>query len=213
MTYWADEEIETPEVLGDVSWDHEESGHSQTGVNELSSVVGTGHGFETVNPLKLIMKLIQIWRPTGGTILDLFAGSGTTGHAILKLNYEQAANRRFILIEQGRPENGDSYAKTLTVDRLRRIVEGSWAKRKEKPLGAGFTFKTLEKKVDAKTLLLMERDEMIDTVMASHSGSGSRRSTVLITVGDERDPYSYFVAKNASNEGVYLRPVRFRVKY
>ncbi|EJK80902.1 site-specific DNA-methyltransferase [Rhizobium sp. AP16] len=205
MTYWADEDIDEPEVLGDVSWDHEESGHSQTGVNELTAVVGSGHGFETVKPLKLITKLIQIWCPPKGTVLDPFAGSGTTGHAVLKLNHEQEADRRFILIEQGRPENGDSYAKTLTVDRLRRVVEGAWvAKVKEPPYRSGFTFKTLEKKVDSRTLLLMERDEMIDAVIASHSSTGSRRSAALIPVYDERKPYSYLVARNAGNEGIFL---------
>lgn len=202
MTYWADEDIEDPEVLGAVSWDHEESGHSQTGVTELTSIVGKGHGFETVKPMKLMTKLIQIWCPPNGTVLDPFAGSGTTGHAVLKLNSDQHADRRFILIEQGRPENGDSYAKTLTVDRLRRVIEGDWAsKKKHAALGSGFTFKTLEKRVDAATLLLMERDEMIDTVIASHTGN--RRSAALIPVGED-EPYKYLVAKNANDEGIYL---------
>ncbi|CDQ45686.1 site-specific DNA-methyltransferase [Mycolicibacterium neoaurum] len=204
LTYWADEDIEDPEVLGDVSWDHEDSGHSQTGVTELSNIVGSGHGFETVKPMKLITKLIQIWCPTNGTVLDPFAGSGTTGHAVLELNEVQGADRRFILVEQGRPDNGDSYAKTLTVERLRRVIDGDWSKRATAPLGGGFTFKTLEKKVDAKTLLLMERDEMIDTVIASHSSTGMRRNATLIALGGDAEPYTYLVAKNAANEGIYL---------
>ncbi|EFO90149.1 hypothetical protein CRE_21673 [Caenorhabditis remanei] len=176
MTYWADDDMgEDPDVLGDVSWEHQESGHSQAGVNELTAIVGAGHGFETVKPMKLITKLIQIWCPPNGIVLDPFAGSGTTGHAVLHLNHEQGSERRFILIEQGRPENGDSYAKTLTVDRLRRVISGAWeGKRKHVGLGGGFTFKVLEKKVDAKTLLLMERDEMVDTVIASHSSTADR---------------------------------------
>ncbi|WP_417502352.1 site-specific DNA-methyltransferase [Marinobacter sp.] len=204
MTYWADEDIEGPEVIGDVSWDHEESGHSQTGVTELSNIVGSGHGFETVKPMKLMTKLIQIWCPSNGTVLDPFAGSGTTGHAVLKLNHDQDTDRRFILIEQGCPERGDPYARALTADRLKRVVNGTWSNGKGHALGSGFTFKVLEKKVDAKTLLLMERDEMIDTIIASHSSTGSRRSAALITVGNENEPYAYLVAKNASNEGIYL---------
>ena len=204
MTYWADEDMDDPEVLGSVSWDHEQSGHSQTGVDELTAIVGAGHGFETVKPMKLMTKIIQIWCPPNGTVLDLFAGSGTTGHAVLKLNHDQGAERRFILVEQGRPENGDSYAKTLTVDRLKRVIDGRWADRKSHAaLGGGFTFKTLEKRVDAKTLLMMERDEMIDTVIASHSSTGSRRGPVLIPVPDEA-AYTYLVARNANNEGIYL---------
>ncbi len=205
MTYWADDDMDGPDLLGAISWDHEESGHSQTGVDELTAIVGAGHGFETVKPMKLMTKIIQIWCPRNGTVLDPFAGSGTTGHAVLALNHEQEADRRFILVEQGRPEYGDSYAKTLTVDRLRRAIEGAWSGRKTRvALGGGFTFKTLEKKVDARTLLLMERDEMIDTVIASHSSTRGRRSSLLIPVGDGERVYTYLVARNANAEGIFL---------
>lgn len=111
MTYWADEDYEQPLQIGSQSWDHEESGHSQTGINELDAVVGKGHAFKTVKPLKLIKKIIQIWAPSDGLVLDPFAGSGTTGHAVLELNHEANAHRRFILIEQGNTEKGDHYAK------------------------------------------------------------------------------------------------------
>ena len=203
-TYWADEEYLEPIELGSTSWDWEQSGLSQTGVKELTSIVGADHGFTTVKPLKLMMKLIQLWAPSGGTVLDPFAGSGTTGHAVLGLNEMSESDRRFILIEQGRPERGDSYAKSLTADRLARVVNGNWANGQGKPLAGGFTFKQLEKKVDAKTLLLMERDEMVDTVIASHSSTGSRRAAVLIPVERHSEPYAYLVAKNAANEGIFL---------
>lgn len=157
-----------------------------------------------MKPLKLMMKLIQLWAPDGGTVLDPFAGSGTTGHAVLALNSMSGSDRRFILVEQGRPERGDSYARGLTAKRLQKVISGKWSNGKGHALAGGFTFKVLEKKVDAKTLLLMERDEMIDTVIASHSSTGSRRSAALITVGNENEPYAYLVAKNASNEGIYL---------
>lgn len=203
MTYWSDENIEEPEVLGAVSWDYEESGHSQTGVNELSAIVGKGHGFETVKPLVLMKKLIQIWCPPSGTVLDPFAGSGTTGQAVLALNDSEEADRRFILVEQGRPDNGDSYARTLTVDRLTRVMSGDWANGKGVAVGGGFSFKTLTKQVDSKTLLLMERDEMVDTVVASHSNAGRRRGAAVNPVGSDGQ-YKYLVAKNADNEGIYL---------
>ena len=204
MTYWADDDHEFPEALGALSWEHAESGHSQTGVDELSAVVGRDHGFRTVKPLRLIQKIIQIWCPPDGTVLDPFAGSGTTGHAVLGINELTGSDRRFILVEQGRPERGDSYARVLTADRLARAISGDWVNGSGKPLTGGFTFTQLEKKVDAKTLLLMERDEMIDTVIASHSSTGSRRATVLITVERDVEPYAYLVAKNAANEGIFL---------
>ncbi|QGX92489.1 site-specific DNA-methyltransferase [Tatumella sp. TA1] len=204
VTYWADDELEVPVELGSTSWDFEESGRSSDGSSELTSVVGKGHGFTTVKPLKLMMKLIQLWAPDQGAVLDPFAGSGTTGHAVLALNHLSGSDRRFILVEQGRPERGDTYARALTAERLKKVIDGNWANGKGHALGGGFTFKMLEKKVDANTLLLMERDEMIDTVISSHSSTSNRRSAALITVNDEKKPYSYLVAKNASNEGIYL---------
>lgn len=204
MTYWADDDHDFPEALGAISWEHAQSGHSQTGVDELSAVVGRDHGFRTVKPLRLIQKIIQIWCPPDGTVLDPFAGSGTTGHAVLALNEMAGGDRRFILVEQGRPDRGDSYARALTADRLSRAISGDWVNGNGKPLAGGFTFKQLEKKVDAKTLLLMERDEMIDTVIASHSSTGTRRAAVLIPVERDAEPYDYLVAKNAANEGIFL---------
>jgi adenine-specific DNA-methyltransferase len=202
MTFWAHDDHEFPEALGSISWEHEQSGHSQTGVDELTALVGTDHGFKTVKPLRLFQKIIQIWCPNNGVVLDPFAGSGTTGHAVLALNNLVGAERRFILIEQGRPESADSYAKTLTADRLARAVSGRWANRNGVPLGGGFDFRTLTKTVDATALLQMEREEMVDTVIASYFDSSRRRGSGLIRFSEPA--FSYLVARNADDEGFYL---------
>lgn len=135
VTYWSDtdlaSEILTDIDLGSTSWDYSESGRSADGVAELTAVVGQGHGFSTVKPLKLMTKIIQLWCRPDGIVLDPFAGSGTTGHAVLELNKEADTNRRFILIEQGNTEKGDHYAKTLTAERVKRVISGDWSKTKK----------------------------------------------------------------------------------
>lgn len=201
-TFWADEDHEFPEVLGSTSWEHEQSGHSQTGVNELTAIVGKDHGFKTVKPLRLFEKLIQIWCPGDGTVLDPFAGSGTTGHAVLALNETAGTDRRFVLIEQGRPERGDSYARSLTADRLARVISGRWANDKGAPLPGGFEFRQLTKRVDAEALLQMEREEMVDTVVSSYFDSSRRRGPNLQRCSDPS--YAYMVATNSEDEGFYL---------
>lgn len=201
-TFWADDDHEFPEVLGSTSWQHEQSGHSQTGVNELTAIVGKDHGFKTVKPLRLFEKLIQIWCPADGIVVDPFAGSGTTGHAVLALNETAGTDRRFILIEQGRPERGDSYARSLTADRLGRVISGKWANGKGTSLPGGFEFRQLTKRVDAQALLQMEREEMVDTVVSSYFDSSRRRGPNLERCIDPS--YSYLVAKNADDEGFYL---------
>lgn len=204
MTYWAEDEYEIPTELGAVSWEHENSGHSQTGVKELDAIVGPNHGFATVKPLQLFQKIIQLWCPPDGCVLDPFAGSGTTGHAVLANNHQTEADRRFILIEQGRPERGDSYAQTLTADRLSRVCNGDWANGHGAELGGGFTFIRLGKKVDATALLQMERDEMLDTVIGSHFDANRRRGEQLVRVGDEGASFRYLIARNLDDEGFFL---------
>ncbi len=92
-TFWSDDEF-YPLDLDSISWEHEESGTSDIGKSELNAIVGRAHGFDTVKPLKLFTKLISIWCPPNGIVLDAFAGSGTTGHAVVHLN-QHGANRRF----------------------------------------------------------------------------------------------------------------------
>lgn len=202
MTYWADEDIDEPEILGSTSWDHVESGHSQAGVNELTAVVGSGHGFDTVKPLKLFKKIIQIWCPQDGLVLDPFAGSGTTGQAVLELNRDAQSSRQFVLIERGNPESKDKFARSLTADRLKRVVDGKWANGKGEPAGGGFDFYTLTRAIDAGALLAMERTEMVDTVVSSHPDTSGSRSENLVRIDDSE--CQYLVAKNQANEGFYL---------
>ncbi|MDQ6878956.1 MAG: site-specific DNA-methyltransferase [Candidatus Dormibacteraeota bacterium] len=204
MTYWADEDYDIPEELGATSWEHEESGHSQTGIRELDAIVGPNHGFATVKPMRLFEKIIQLWCPPEGFVLDPFGGSGTTGHAVLGLNYLTGARRRFAIIEQGRPERGDSYAQTLTAERLRRAASGEWANGQGVALGGGFSFVKLGKKVDAGALLRMERDEMLDTVIASYFDVNSRRGDQLVRIDNPKHCYRYLIAHNSQGEGFFL---------
>lgn len=209
MTYWADDDYDDPLVLGSQSWEHEESGHSQTGINELNSLVGKGHGFDTVKPLKLMKKIVQLWCPPNGLVLDPYAGSGTTGHAVLELNHESGSDRRFILIEQGSPENGDKYARSLTWERLKNAITGERRNQAGKltksatPLGGGFEFRMLMNQIDAKIVLSMRRDELVDVVITSHWETGKRGAPTLIRIDDPKN-FTYLVGKNEEDEGYFI---------
>lgn len=203
MTYWGDETFDTPDVLDSTSWDHEQSGHSQTGLNELNVIVGKDHNFTTVKPLKLFKKIIQIWCRSDGIILDPFAGSGTTGHAVLELNKESGANRRFILIEQGNTDKGDHYAKTLTAVRLKRAITGAWENGSRDPLPGGFRFIELQKeKIDAQAVNALAREEMIDLLLTSYWDKAERAKSYLrrLPAGIHR----HLFAVNLKNEGFFL---------
>lgn len=208
LTFWASEEFDEPIELGSQSWEHTESGHSQTGITELNAIMGPNHGFDTVKPLRLMEKIIQLWCPTDGYVLDPYAGSGTVGHAVLELNHNLGTNRKFILIEQGSPERGDKYAKTLTCVRVKRAITGERVSKDgsvsvmAEPLGGGFTFSTLTKTVDSKTILSMRRDEMVDLIIATHWDTGKKNGINLIRM--EEQGLLYCVGKNANNEGYFI---------
>lgn len=203
MTYWADEDYDMPIEIESQSWDHEESGHSQTGINELDAVVGKGHDFKTVKPLRLIKKIIQLWCRPDGIVLDAFAGSGTTGHAVLELNQETDANRRFILIEQGNTEKGDHYARSLTAERVRRVITGDWASGRKEPLPGGFRFIELKReKIDANAVNTLAREEMIDLLLTSYWDKTEKAKSYLrrLPAGAHR----HLFAVNPKDEGFFL---------
>lgn len=203
MTYWANEDYDLPLEIDSQSWDHKESGHSQTGINELDAIVGKGHDFKTVKPLRLFKKIIQIWCRPDGIVLDAFAGTGTTGHAVLDLNKETGANRRFILIEQGNTDKGDHYAKTLTADRVRRIITGQWASGHREAIPGGFRFIELKReKIDAEAVNALAREEMIDLLLTSYWDKSEKAKSYLhrLPVGSHR----FLFAVNPKNEGFFL---------
>ncbi|MBX9733108.1 MAG: site-specific DNA-methyltransferase, partial [Chitinophagaceae bacterium] len=60
----------------------------------------------------------QLTADKNSIILDSFAGSGTTAHAVLNLNKQDGGNRKFILIEM------EDYAETITAERVKRVIKG-----------------------------------------------------------------------------------------
>ena len=201
-SFWLDDD-EGPTHLDSVSWLRTMSGRSRDGVEELSDIVGKDHGFDTVKPLKLFRKIIQIWCRPNGIVLDPFAGSGTTGHAVLELNKQTGSSRRFVLIEQGNTDKGDHYAKTLTADRIRRVISGDWRSGTHDPLPGGFRCIELKReKIDATAVNALAREEMIDLLLTSHWDKAERAKSYLrrLPIGEHR----YLFAVNPNNEGFFL---------
>lgn len=203
LTWWSEDDYDTPLEIDSTSWAHQESGHSQAGINELDAVLGKGHNFQTVKPLRLIKKIIQLWCRPDGLVLDPFAGSGTIGHAVLELNEEAKTNRRFILIEQGNTEKGDRYAKSLTAERVKRVVSGDWVAGKRNVVPGGFRFVELRKeKIDADAVNALAREEMIDLLLTSYWDRAEKSKSYLqrFPAGQHR----HLFAVNPKNEGFFL---------
>jgi len=83
---------------------------------ELEDLLGE-NVFDTPKPRKLVSEMIRMSTKKDDLILDSFAGSGTTGHAVLDLNKEDDGNRRFIMVEME-----DNVAKDITAKRINRAI-------------------------------------------------------------------------------------------
>jgi adenine-specific DNA-methyltransferase len=116
-------------------WTNQEVGHNQESKKEIIGILGQVDTFDTPKPTRLIERILQISTDGNSMVLDSFAGSGTTAHAVLKLNQDDGGNRQFILVETM------EYAETITAERVRRVMNGYGNGNKAVAgLGGGFDY-------------------------------------------------------------------------
>lgn len=113
-------------------WDSEKFGHNHKAAEEIRELLGA-NSFPTPKPTQLIQRILEMATQSSTIILDSFAGSGTTAHAVLKLNAQDGGNRRFILCEMM------DYAETITAERVRRVMNG-YGEGAKAVAGTGGTF-------------------------------------------------------------------------
>lgn len=98
-------------------WLYENVGHTDEAKKEINSILGS-NAFDTPKPVRLITQILKIATDKNSIVLDSFAGSGTTAHAVMKLNSEDGGNRRYICVEMM------DYAENITAKRIETVIEG-----------------------------------------------------------------------------------------
>ena len=98
-------------------WPYDEVGTNTEAKNEIKKLFDGAVPFDTPKPVRLLERILQIATDPDSIILDSFAGSGTTAHAVLNLN-KVGGNRKFILIEMM------DYADSITAERVKRVIDG-----------------------------------------------------------------------------------------
>lgn len=102
-------------------WEYEEVGHTQDAKKELLAILdfaSSGDVFVTPKPVALLSRVLELATTEHSIVLDSFAGSATTAHAVLAANKKDGGDRKFILVEC------EDYAETLTAERVRRVING-----------------------------------------------------------------------------------------
>ena len=130
----------------------DEVGSTQLATQAVNDIMG-GNVFNSPKSVGLIQHIILLTTGPDDIVLDSFAGSGTTAHAVLSLNKEDSGNRKFILIEC------EDYANSITAERVRRVINGVEAaadKTTRDGLGGSFTYCTLGDPIKIEAMLTGE---------------------------------------------------------
>lgn len=95
----------------------EKNFRNEAGTLLIKKIFG-GKSFDYPKSLDTLLRILEMATDKNSIVLDPFAGSGTTAHAVLKLNATDGGNRKFILVEM------EDYAEQITAERVRRVIQG-----------------------------------------------------------------------------------------
>ena len=128
---YADEEITIPP---ETIFFNEDVGSSRTAVALIKKIFADEKNFETPKPIKFLEAIINIVDDPDMIVLDSFAGTGTSAHAVLNLN-KDGGNRKFVLVEMM------DYADSITAERVKRVISGyGEGKNAVEGTGGNFSF-------------------------------------------------------------------------
>ena len=99
-------------------WAFTETGHTDEAKKEMLAIFDGKATFDTPKPHRLIEFVLKIAGSDNALVLDSFAGSGTTAHAVLNMNKADGGHRKFILVEMM------DYADSITAERVKRVIQG-----------------------------------------------------------------------------------------
>ena len=138
-------------LVPETIWTYKEVSHTQGAKKTLLQIFPDNFpDFTTIKPVELLSRIIMLSTDKDSIVLDSFAGSGTTAHAVLALNQQDGGNRRFVLIEC------EDYVDSITAERVRRAIGGVPSARDEElksGLGGSFSYFELGKPMRQESLL------------------------------------------------------------
>jgi adenine-specific DNA-methyltransferase len=186
-------------------WDKSEYSAAEYGTNLLTRMFGSTHSFMFPKSLYAVadcLKVSGLRNDHDGTALDFFAGSGTTGHAIITLNRDDGGSRKYVLVESG------DYVEEVTLARLKKAVYSKdWKDGKPTTRATGVSHCTkyirLESYEDAlnnldlirsepqQSLLDANQDVREDYTLRYMLDVESKNSQSLLNIRAFADPFKY----------------------
>jgi hypothetical protein len=153
------------DLVPETIWTYQEVGHTQDAKKEVIKILGGMEAPLTPKPVDLIQRICWIASEPGDIVLDSFAGSGTTAHAVLRMNAEGKGDRKFVLVQQA--DDTKNYeterlniCQQVTARRVSRVITGyDYVRRgprgkrtemNESGLGGRFTYARLGRRLFGK---------------------------------------------------------------
>ncbi|MGN0847759.1 MAG: site-specific DNA-methyltransferase, partial [Kiritimatiellia bacterium] len=145
-------------------WEYKDVGHTDEAKKELMALFGGKSPFDTPKPTRLVERILKIATDKDSIVLDSFAGSGTTAHAVLNANKADGGKRTFILVEMM------DYADSVTAERVKRVIQG-YGRDDKRVEGTGGDFSYYE----------LGPELMKDGVLNEEAGAAAIRDYVWYT--------------------------------
>ena len=164
--------------------------------------------FENPKPVNLVGFLINSVLQKNGCVLDFFAGSGTTGHAVLELNKEDGGNRQFILCTNNENNNGNGHegiARGVCQPRIKKVMKGYKKNGNgEKVEGLGGNLEYLKTEfVDVENIIYVADEKRLEFTHEAGHVIALKENTFTET--EKNDWYQIFTDDNEKYVGLYFR--------
>jgi adenine-specific DNA-methyltransferase len=176
-------------LLPQTWWDKSEYSAAEYGTNLLTRMFGAAHAFMFPKSLYAVadcLKVSGLRNDQGGTALDFFAGSGTTGHAIITLNRDDGGSRKYVLVDSG------DYVEEVTFARLKKAVYSKdWKDGKPTTRGTGVSHCT-------KYICLESYEDTLNNLDLVRS---QPQQSLLDTNDDAREDYTLRYMLDVESKG------------
>ena len=184
-------------LVPETIWGYREVGHTQDAKKTLLQIFPKNFpDFTTTKPVGLLQRIISLSTDKDSIVLDSFAGSGTTAHAVLALNKEDGGQRRFVLVEC------EDYVDSITAERVRRVIKGV-PSAKDEPLktglGGAFSYFKLGRPLRRESLLERGKLPAYDTLASYIFFTATSEEIDPARINKDR----WFIGRG-SNYDVYL---------
>lgn len=173
---------------------------NQAGTNELKHLFDNRFSFSNPKPSALIKYLLSLVNKKDALVLDFFAGSGTTGHAVLELNREDDGTRKFIIATN----NENNIAEEVTYERINKVINGykTSGNKKVTLFEESLTIAKLKKS-----------DELLSKINKIEKDNISQYDSITKEIKDKKIMVSGIYKKNSLVEGIGGNLKYFKTKF